>query len=453
MEFSDSPLVRWVTNIRDYGLEFASKRFYSLYGAEVADNSDTTFQGRIRAKVAALGFGIRQPNGDFDTETFGRTILPSTIYAGKDHGVYFPPEIGDRVWVSFDHGDPVRPDPSYQGSYWTTTDPSVGESSALPAEFRKTAGAPKSENGRVVLATGSPLVRGIKTRFGHGLIFSDDEALPYVMLWSGKQVSPGEQANRKQQIVLADESGIPPLSDGRSIDSGIYLDSFYGHRIALNDKDQSITISGKADPGGEIAHSIKIEDRTGKITIKTKLQQVVTIDDGTRSTSVTTPGTASVMAAGGVSLASGTSPPVVVAPPGTSVETGAGAKISNFLGAVIETIGGFHSQTIAGASTQTLAGALTQNVAGVMTVTAASLNLTAALINFLGVVVIGNPLTARTLANDYLIDFVLNHEHETAVPGPPSKPSIGPLSTIVNPGNPLPPITLLQYGTTTLKAT
>jgi hypothetical protein len=69
-----------------------------------------------------------------------------------------------------------------------------------------------------------------------------------------------------------------------------------------------------------------------------------------------------------------------------------------------------------------------------------------------GLVTIGNVATARNLANDYLIDFVLNHDHPTAAPGPPSKPSIGPISTIVTPTLPLPPITLAQYGSQ-LKAT
>lgn len=437
MEISDNPLVRWLSNIRDHGLEYASRRFYSRYSGKVDDNSDSTLQGRIKAKIAALGVGIRMPNGTFEPSVYSRTVLPTSIYAGKDHGVYFPPEIGDSVWVSFDHGDPSRPDPSYQGSYWTNPNPVLGVRSDLPFEFRGTySGGPQTDaGGKVVLKNGSPLKRGIKTRYGHGLIFCDDEVAPYVALWSGKQVSAGQEAIRQQELRLSDDPAQP----------GIYAKTFYGHKISMDDRDQSITITGLSpDPTGVISNSIKIEDLTGKITIKTKLQQMVTVDDSTMSTSVVTPGLVNVTAGGPVAITSAAACSITAASiamasgaGGPATETGAGSKVSNFVGDITETVGG----------------AFTQNVIGIMNLTAASLNLTAVLINFLGVVVIGPAVTARPLANDYLIDFVLNHTHPTAAPGPPSIATPGPISTIVTPGLPLPPITLLQYATSMLRAT
>jgi hypothetical protein len=430
MEISENPLVRWISNIRDHGLEYASRRFYSLYSGKVDDNADTTFQGRIKAKIGALGIGTKLPNGTFEPSVLSRTALPSSIYAGKDHGVYFPPEIGDNVWMSFDHGDPTRPNPHYAGSYWSNTNPALASvGSDLPAEFRTTyaGGAQVGPTGKVVLKLGSPLNRGIKTRFGHGLIFSDDETAPYVALWSGQQVSAGQEAIRRQELKLSDDPAEP----------GIFARTFYGHKISLNDQDQSITITGLSpDPTGLLANSIKIEDLTGKITIRTKLQQVVTIDDATLSTSVVTPGQVAVTAGGACSITAA-SIAMASGAGGPATETGAGSKVSNFIGDITETVGG----------------AFTQNVIGIMNLTAASLNLTAVLINFLGVVVIGPAVTARPLANDYLVDFVLNHVHPTAVPGPPSIATPGPISTIVTPGLPLPPITLLQYATSMLRAT
>lgn len=427
MEFTTNPILRWISNVKEFGLEYAASRFYGLYGGKVKSNVDLQQQGRINLSIPVLGHGRRDGAGGFIPDTHLKMAYPSSIYAGQDHGIYFPPELEDLVYVSFDHGD--HQVPRYHGSWWGNIDPAKSSSgSQLPAEFK---------------TSGLPLRRGIKTKFGHGLIFSDDDTTPYVTLWSGKQLGPGQEALRKQQFVLSDKPG----------QAGIIAQSFYGHTIYLNDDEKTITISGLSpDPTGTLANSIKIEDTTGKITIKTKLQQMVTIDDATLSTSIATPGSVTVAGAAGVAIASGAGPPVVVAPPGASVETGAGAKISNFIGAVTETIGGVYTQVVAGASSQTVAGALTQNVAGVMTVTAASLNLTAALINFLGTMVVGNPLTARVLANDYLIDFVLNHQHPTAALGPPSTPLPTPISTIVTPGFPLPPITVLQYGSTALKA-
>jgi hypothetical protein len=412
--------MRWLVNVRDYGLEYAAKRFYSLYGGEVVDNGDTQQQGRIKLKTGVTGVGIRRPDGVLDPATICRQALPGSVYAGLDHGLYFPPEVGDSVWVSFDHGDPCHP--RYHGSWWKNIDPSkTAAGSELPSEFKQTDGELAQP-----LAT-RPFRRGIKTKFGHGLIFSDNETAPFVTLWSGRQEGPRQPATRKQQFALSDVPG----------QEGIIAQTFYGHRIYLDDADKSITISGLSpDPTGLFANSIKIEDKTGKITIKTKMQQVVTIDDSTTTLSVSTPGQVSVTAGGALSITAA-SITTASGAGGPAVENGAGAKVSNFVGDATETIGGV----------------FTQNVIGAMNLSAASLNLTAALINFLGVVVIGSPLTARALANDYLIDYVLNHTHPTAALGPPSIPTPGPLSTIVTPGMPLPPITLLQYGSTTLKAT
>lgn len=412
MELSTNPILRWISNVREFGLEYAASRFYGLYAGRVSSNVDQRQQGRVGVKVPVLGHGRRDGAGGFISDTHLKMAYPATIYAGRDHGIYFPPELEDLVYVSFDHGD--HQSPRYHGSWWGNDDPaktSVG--SHLPEEFKT--------------ATGIPTKRGIKTKFGHGIIFSDDETAPYVTIWSGQQLGPHQAAIRKQQFALSDEPG----------NAGIIARSNYGHTVHLDDDNQSVTISGASlDPLGVLANSIKIEDQTGKVTIKTRLQQTITIDDAAQSISITSPGTLQVSAAGGVVMASGAGGPAVVAPPGTAVETGSGSRISNFIGDITETVGG----------------AFTQNVVGVMNLSAASLNLVAALMEFAGTVIVGNPLTARSLANDYLIDFVLNHEHPTAAPGPPSKPSIGPISTIVTPGLPLPPITLLQYGTTNLRS-
>ncbi len=44
----------------------------------------------------------------------------ATLFAGKDRGSWFMPDVGDEVLVSFEHGDPSRP--YVLGGLWNGTD-------------------------------------------------------------------------------------------------------------------------------------------------------------------------------------------------------------------------------------------------------------------------------------------------------------------------------------------
>jgi hypothetical protein len=371
-----NPIVKWISEVGSYGLEYAARRYYGLYGANVESNVDYRQQGRVSARIGVLGIGTSAADGIFTPEIHSEMLSPITPYAGRDHGIYFPPEDGDVIYVSFDYGDPDCP--RYVGSSWPN--PSASKTAAgsfLPSEFK---------------STGIPTKRGIKTKYGHGLIFSDTDDDPFVTLWSGTQQGTGVDALKQQQISL--------VNDGGYKDPGIYSDTFYGHRLHLNDRKRSITLAGKsADPEALLSNLVKIEDAKDKvliktvgaqsaahhielddklktitikskdqqsvviddnlqtITIKTKAQQSIILDDKSGVLSVTgisivnvdagtecnvsAGGILSLIAAGGISQVGGASPPAVVAPPGASVETGAGAKIINFAGVVTETVAAF----------------------------------------------------------------------------------------------------------------
>lgn len=434
MDFETNPVLRWITNIREWGLENASRRYYTLYPGVVASNTDLSQQGNVKVKVAVLGSGERTTTGGFIPNTISNEALPGTLYAGNDHGMYFPPEVDDLVWVSFDHGDPTVP--RYHGSYWRNVDPALSAAgSHLPAEFRSADGIPK--------------VRGIKTAFGHGLTFDDTPIAPNVRLWSGKNTALGQPAAQKQLLVLTDDPS----------DAGIGLFTFYGHYVDMNDTTKKFTISGRPkDPTGTIANSIEIDDTQNKITIKTQNPaQSIVIDATQMSITVTNPGlttvnsvgpvsvtsaatvgitaaaAATIFATGGIAMGSGAAPPAPPIP-GTAVETGAGAKIVNFAGAWTETIGGAFVQTVVGA----------------LSMSAAAMNLSAAVLNLAGnIVVTGTaafgPGTQQQLMNQQLIDWLVTHTHPTAAPGPPSPPTQGPL--LGTTAAPLPP-----YVTTALTA-
>jgi len=475
------PIVKFITNLRHLGLEYTSRRFYGLYGGEVTDynalskkgpEADPADQAMVRIKVGVLGIGTTSPDGSFDPKPMSRTALPASIYAGKDHGIYFPPEVGDPVWVSFDHGDSKFP--RSHGSWWRNTDPNKNPAmSEVPAEFRL------GVNGKET--KGPPKRRGIKSKYGHGLIFSDEESAPYVALWSGKHVQDFTAAHVNHQITLSDATGVPTSKD-ETVDAGIYANTIEGLRVELDDTAKSVLVSGNPTvTGGDISNSIKIEDLPGKITIKTKGAEAlrhevvldntankitiqtkqgplhrITLDANTGNIDIISPAAVNVIATGAITLAatggiamgSGAAPPAPGVP-GASVESGIGTKLVNYVGIVTENLGGL-VQTVVGAVTQS-ASVITQTATTILTQTGTvllaqsglnitqtgglSITLTAPTITLLGgLITIGNPVTAQQVSNATLLGWLKTHTHPTAATGPPSVAIQAPL--LDDPSNP-----------------
>ena len=443
MNFTTNPVYKFILDTKQFGLEKSAKRWYSTYQGKVSalidglpGNVDGRQQGRISVNVPDLGIG-QKVGENFVSADLPWSALPISPYAGADHGFYFPPEVGDSVWVSFEYGNIHQP--RYLGGWWGNPAPgaSAPATSELPKEFQT--------------ASGPPTARGIKTGFGHGLLFQDNPLAPLVALWSGKSVK-GQEATKKQLLVLTDDPS----------DAGIGLFTFYGHYVDMNDTTKKFTISGRPrDPTGTIANSIEIDDTANKITIKSvNPAQSVVIDGTTMAITVTNPGVttvnsvgpvnvssaaavgitaaaaATIAATGGIALGSGvTGPPIPT--PGMMVEEGAGAKISTFAGDITEVVGG--------AFTQSVAGLFAQNVLGLMNISAAAFNLTAALLNLTGSIVVSGtaafgPGTQKQLINqDLLLNWLATHTHPTAAPGPPSAPAQAILlQDPLNPSNPNP---------------
>lgn len=438
------PVLKWIVNIRDYGLEYAIRRYYGLYGGEVVDIKDTKSQARASVKVGVLGVGTVRPNKSFDPATHPKRALPSSVYAGPDHGVYFPPEPGDSVWVAFNHGDSEHP--HYVGSWWRNKSPDGNaEASEVPAEFK------------MLQSGAAPKKRGIKTQGGHGMIFSDEESAPYVAIWSGDQQTVGKSAFRKNQITLSDTEGVPNVKEmvDPSVKTGIYANTQYGHVLQLNDTDKKIVLSGlRADPNATVANALIIEDVTGKITIKTKSQQTIEVDDVTgaininnlaaagtglinivskAATNITAGGAVTLSAAGGVAIGSGAAPPAP-AIPGASVETGIGAKLINFAGAITETVGSFVQNS---ASTIFNAPIFTVNTLLASIGPVPGFGLTILTLPF-PVVIIGDISTAKQLLTADLLDWLENHTHIGNMGGAtPLSPADALL--LKDPGNPANP--------------
>ena len=80
------------------GLEWFG-RYYSIYRAEVVDNEDPKFLGRLKVKVPQI-YGEDVP--DYWAWSRG-------MFAGNQIGLFAIPTPGDAVWVSFENGDPRFP--------------------------------------------------------------------------------------------------------------------------------------------------------------------------------------------------------------------------------------------------------------------------------------------------------------------------------------------------------
>lgn len=74
--------------------------FYGKYRGFVVDRNDPLHAGRLKLQCPQV-WGENVTN-DVWAWSFG-------IYAGKDTGFYFLPEVGEVVWVEFERGDPSAP--------------------------------------------------------------------------------------------------------------------------------------------------------------------------------------------------------------------------------------------------------------------------------------------------------------------------------------------------------
>jgi len=111
-------------------------KMWGAYKGQVTAVDDPEGLGRIKAKVKGV------IGEDFETNW----AAPKSAFGGDDAGLWMPPEVGDDVWMEFQHGD--KNAPLWVGYYW-------------PLEAK-----PPSE------ATVNK--RMFKSKAGHYIIFDDD---------------------------------------------------------------------------------------------------------------------------------------------------------------------------------------------------------------------------------------------------------------------------------------
>jgi len=200
----------FLQKMSEFGLEFF-RRFYGLYRADVMKVDDPESRGRIQIKCSEVGH----------SGTINRWVDPSFISAGTERGMFWPPEVGDSVYVSFDRGDAARPK-VYFGGWFGDKD--------LPKEFG--------------YADKKPKRRGLITRMGHMLVFNeeaDKESVELVWHKPGSQPADPKSAPRsgKKASLTFDKEGTITLSNKN--ESTIVMDA-KDKKITITDKDNSNTI-------------------------------------------------------------------------------------------------------------------------------------------------------------------------------------------------------------------
>ncbi len=96
------------------GAAWAQAPFWGKYRGTVTDVSDPLSLGRIKAEVPDV-LGSGSSTG---------WALPAFPFAAPSHGLILIPEIGDHVWIEFEHGNPAFP--VWTGAFSETNLPALG---------------------------------------------------------------------------------------------------------------------------------------------------------------------------------------------------------------------------------------------------------------------------------------------------------------------------------------
>lgn len=219
-------------NLVLHGLEYF-KRYYGVYRGLVTRVDDPQERGRIQAHVPTVG----------QDKASGVWIDPSFSGAGIDRGAFFPPEVGDSVWVSFTNGDAAQP-LVYWGGWYGKTD--------VPGEYAPTSTIIGSEAAKV------PQRRGIITRKGHRILFTDEDGQEAVEIaWhkpdatppSDQAASDSEQLNSAKATNVVDPDAIRSYDRAkgdthfiRFTETGIILENKAGVSVQILVEDKKVVV-------------------------------------------------------------------------------------------------------------------------------------------------------------------------------------------------------------------
>lgn len=254
-----------------FGLEYF-KVFPGLYRGIVTRVDDPEKRGRIQALVP--GAGQVQPANVW--------IKPTSAGAGTNRGMFWPPEKGDTVFVSFAQGRPSKPE-LYLGGWYGSPD----QVSDVPGEFPYTNSVPQK--------------RGFVTRMGHSIVFSDEKDNEYVRVtWHKADGGDAAQDLTQEVSATADrEKGDFSFFELTKTGS-IQMANKSGSYMFMDAEGKAISLVS------EQGHAVTMTD--DGVTIMDKLGNLIALDKGKLNIVVDgnvnlTAGTVN-LSAGGVNLGS-----------------------------------------------------------------------------------------------------------------------------------------------------
>lgn len=164
--------------ITKFGLE-QFNRYYGIYRGFVQNVEDPENRGRIQVSVPRV----------YGKQTYEKWADPKGMYSGKQIGSFWIPNVGDTVWIQFEHGDARFPVWDY--GWWRKGD--------VPEDASPKIKILQSTNGhRIVLDDDNDLIRVTDS---HGNILEMNET---GMSLVTEKISLGSLDGSKEPAVLAD---------------------------------------------------------------------------------------------------------------------------------------------------------------------------------------------------------------------------------------------------------
>lgn len=249
-------LVNLVNTVKDFGLERAFRRYYSLYRAQVTSNEDPEHRGRILVKIPSL----------FGDDPLPHFAEPKDFRgAGPGKGEFYPPDVDDWCFVEFEMGD--NRFPVYSGGWHA-------ESELDEDEF------PHDGD--------TPTTKGTQNKYGHVFKFSEEDGKQKVYLSTPKghffilDDTDGEEA-----VHVIHSSGARLVLD----EAGSFkFSAADGAFVALDAEQGSVMVNSAAGATVTLADDITVMDASGGsvMNVAEGLLQLTTDGDFVASSNTTT---------------------------------------------------------------------------------------------------------------------------------------------------------------------
>ena len=234
-----------IESVTRFGFERMFNRYYGIYRGIVIDNVDPESRGRCRVLIPSIG---HQSDKNVQPNLYAIPCMTglSVGKSGQPHGCFFPPDIGDQVFIVFEDGLPSNP--IYLGG-WVHAG---------------------TENGGV-LRSQDAHIKGIRTKYGHYISFNDESGVVTVERGGGEGAVSGTKVTLDGptiSVVSQDGSNIVVTTDTVTVEGTDGSKAVIGaDKIALTNATGTKIEASGAEVSVTAAGNITLQSAT-KIAIK-----------------------------------------------------------------------------------------------------------------------------------------------------------------------------------------